>query len=170
MGRLVLNVLLSFAQFEREMISERTRDKIAAARRKGKWSGGMPILGYDVDPRGSKLIVNELEAARVRAIFELYLEHQGLLPVVGELDNCGWVNKQWTTRKGLQRGGKAFDKTSLYKLLTNSTYIGKIRYKDETHDGEREASDHLRRGGQKGGRWKSLRGSGNPAQPPPVGM
>jgi site-specific DNA recombinase len=69
MGRLMLNVLLSFAQFEREIISERTRDKIAAARRKGKWSGGMPLLGYDIDPRGSKLIVNEDEAARVRAIF-----------------------------------------------------------------------------------------------------
>ncbi len=65
MGRLMLNVLLSFAQFEREIISERTRDKIAAARRKGKWSGGMPLLGYDVDPRGSKLVVNEEEAARV---------------------------------------------------------------------------------------------------------
>jgi len=68
MGRLILNVLLSFAQFEREIISERTRDKIAAARRKGKWSGGMPLLGYDVGPRGSKLVVHEHEAARVRAI------------------------------------------------------------------------------------------------------
>ena len=88
MGRLVLNVLLSFAQFEREMISERTRDKIAATRRKGKWSGGMPLLGYDVDPRGSKLFVNEDEAARVRAIFELYLEHQSLMPVIQELVAC----------------------------------------------------------------------------------
>ena len=68
MGRLTLNILLSFAQFEREIISERTRDKIAAARRKGKWSGGRPILGYDVDPRGGRLMVNEEEAARARAI------------------------------------------------------------------------------------------------------
>ena len=82
MGRLVLNVLLSFAQFEREIISERTRDKIAAARRKGKWSGGMPLLGYDVDARDQELLVNEDEAVRVRAIFDLYLEHQALLPVV----------------------------------------------------------------------------------------
>jgi len=67
-GRLMLNVLLSFAQFEREIIGERTRDKIAAARRKGKWSGGMPLLGYDVDPKGSRLVVNEAEAVRVRAI------------------------------------------------------------------------------------------------------
>src|ERR1700720_2886643 len=78
MGRLVLNVLLSFAQFEREIISERTRAKIAAARRKGKWSGGLPLLGYDVDPRGSKLIVNAEEARQVQAIFELYLECGGL--------------------------------------------------------------------------------------------
>src|SRR5438093_11728849 len=82
MDRLVLNVLLSFAQFEREIISERTRDKIAATRRKGKWSGGLPLLGYDVDPRGSKLIVNEDEAIRVRAIFELYLEHQSLIATI----------------------------------------------------------------------------------------
>jgi site-specific DNA recombinase len=139
MGRLVLNVLLSFAQFEREMISERTRDKIAATRRKGKWSGGMPLLGYDVDPRGSKLIVNEDEAAQVRAIFELYLDHEGLLPVVEELERRGWRNKRWTTRKGTERGGRMFDKNSLWHLLTNVTYIGKIKYKDEIHDGEHSA-------------------------------
>src|ERR1700730_8179686 len=72
MGRLVLNVLLSFAQFEREIIAERTRDKIAATRRKGKWTGGHPILGYDVDVAGYRLVVNEGEAARVREIFDLY--------------------------------------------------------------------------------------------------
>src|SRR4030088_3514257 len=92
MGRLMMNVLLSFAQFEREIIGERTRDKIAAARRKGKWSGGHPILGYDVDPQRFKLLVNEDEAVRVRAIFELYLEHQALLPVVQELERRGWLN------------------------------------------------------------------------------
>lgn len=139
MGRLVLNVLLSFAQFEREIISERTRDKIAAARRKGKWSGGMPLLGYDVDPRGSKLLVNEDEAAKVRAIFELYLEHQALLPVVEELTRRGWVNKRWRTRKGHERGGMPFTKTNLYRVLTNPTYIGKVRYKDEQHTGEHAA-------------------------------
>jgi site-specific DNA recombinase len=85
-GRLVLNVLLSFAQFEREIISERTRDKIAAARRKGKWAGGHPILGYDVDPRGFRLVVNEDEAVRVRAIFELYLELRAMIPAVEELE------------------------------------------------------------------------------------
>src|SRR6202011_4607296 len=72
MGRLILNVLLSFAQFEREIIAERTRDKIAATRRKGKWAGGRPLLGFDVDPRGGRLLVNADEAERVREIFALY--------------------------------------------------------------------------------------------------
>jgi site-specific DNA recombinase len=139
MGRLVLNVLLSFAQFEREIISERTRDKIAAARRKGKWAGGHPLLGYNIDPKGFKLVVNEDEAFQVRAIFDLYLEHQAMIPVVMELDRRGWSNKRWTTRKGRERGGKPFTKTNLHKLLTNVTYAGKIRYKNEIHAGEHDA-------------------------------
>ncbi len=139
MGRLMLNVLLSFAQFEREIIGERTRDKIAAARRKGKWGGGHPILGFDIDPAGFKLIVNEDEAAQVRSIFELYLEHEGLVPVIAELHRRGWLNKRWVTRKGQQRGGKPFTKTSLHKLLTNVTYIGKVRHKTELHDGQHAA-------------------------------
>src|SRR5262249_28051661 len=139
MGRLVLNVLLSFAQFEREIIAERTRDKMAATRRKGKWSGGMPVLGYDLDPRGRRLHVNNDEAERVRAIFALYLEHRALLPVVQELARRGWVGKRWQTRNGRQRGGRPFPKTSLYRLLTNVLYAGKVRYKDETHEGEQPA-------------------------------
>jgi site-specific DNA recombinase len=139
MGRLVLNVLLSFAQFEREIIAERTRDKMAATRRKGKWSGGMPVLGYDLDPRGRRLHVNEEEAAHVRAIFALYLEHEALLPVVQELARRGWVGKCWQTRHGRQRGGRPFTKTSIYRLLTNVLYTGKVRYKDEIHDGEQPA-------------------------------
>src|SRR5258706_10302650 len=79
LGRLTLNILLSFAQFEREMIAERTRDKMSAARRKGKWVGGRPPLGYDVAPGGGKLLVNEDEAARVRAVFDLYLQERSLL-------------------------------------------------------------------------------------------
>jgi site-specific DNA recombinase len=136
MGRLVLNVLLSFAQFEREIIAERTRDKIAAARRRGKWSGGMPLLGYDVDPRGSKLVVNPEETEQVRTIFALYLEHQGLIKVVQELERRGWRNKRWQTRKGRARGGALFTKSTLHHLLTNVVYIGKVKYKKETHRGE----------------------------------
>src|SRR5437879_615969 len=139
MGRLVLNVLLSFAQFEREIISERTRDKIAATRRKGKWSGGFPVLGYDVDKEVLRLVVNPKEAARVRAIFDLYLKHQGLLPVVRELERRGWRTKAWMTRKGRKLGGQPFVKTNLHKLLTNATYAGKLRYKKELHNGEHPA-------------------------------
>jgi len=139
MGRLILNVLLSFAQFEREIIAERTRDKVAATRRKGKWAGGTPLLGFDLDPRGGRLLVNEEEALRVRAIFALYLEYQALLPLVQELERRGWVGKRWQTRKGRTRGGAPFTKTSLYRLLTNVVYAGKVRYKDEVHDGEQPA-------------------------------
>jgi site-specific DNA recombinase len=139
MGRLILNVLLSFAQFEREIIAERTRDKIAATRRKGKWASGNPLLGFGVDPRGSKLLVNTAEAEIVRAIFALYLEHEALLPVVRELEQRGWVHKRWQTRKGHVRDGLAFTKTSLHRLLRNVAYTGKVRYKDEVHDGEHPA-------------------------------
>jgi site-specific DNA recombinase len=139
MGRLVLNVLLSFAQFEREIIAERTRDKIAATRRKGKWSGGTPLLGYDLDPRGGRLVVNDDEAARVRAIFDLYLEHRALRPVVEELERRGWVTKQWQTRQGRPSGGGPFTKTNLHRLLSNVAYVGRVRYKDEVHAGEQPA-------------------------------
>jgi site-specific DNA recombinase len=139
MGRLVLNVLLSFAQFEREIIAERTRDKIAATRRKGKWSGGRPPLGYDVDPRGYRLVVNLEEAERVRQIFALYLEHGSLLPVVQELERRGWANKRWTTRASKAEGGAAFTKTSLHRLLTNVVYAGQVRYRTEVHAGEQPA-------------------------------
>jgi site-specific DNA recombinase len=137
MGRLILNVLLSFAQFEREMISERTRDKIAATRRKGKWSGGMPLLGYEVVDK--KLVVLESEAERVRQIFALYLELGALIAVAEELNRRGWRTKQWTTRNGGTKGGRIFDKGSVYQVLTNPTYLGKVRYKDEVHDGEHAA-------------------------------
>jgi site-specific DNA recombinase len=130
MGRLMMNVLLSFAQFEREIIGERTRDKIAATRRKGKWSGGQPILGYDV--REMKLVVNHEEAERVRAIFELYLQKRTLRPVVEELQRRGWRNKCWRTRQRQERGGYPFSKTSVHLLLTNVLYAGNISQLSQT--------------------------------------
>jgi DNA invertase Pin-like site-specific DNA recombinase len=139
MGRLVLNMLLSFAQFEREIIGERTRDKIAAARRQGKWIGGLPLLGFDIDPVTRKRVLNQAEAKRVRALFALYLDRQGLVPLARELARRGWVSKRWTTRKGHERGGRPFTKTALQHLLTNVVYIGKLRYRDEVHDGEHAA-------------------------------
>ena len=129
MGRLMLYVLLSFAQFERELISERTRDKIAAARRKGKWSGGMPLLGYDIDGQGGKLRINEGEANKVSEIYDLYLEKQSIMATIAELDQRGWNSKSWQTRKGMLRGGSPFTKATLFRMLTNVTYIGKLGYK-----------------------------------------
>ncbi len=138
MGRLTLNVLLSFAQFEREMISERTRDKMGAARRKGKWVGGNPVLGYDVAPLGGSLVVNEEEAQRVREIFALYLELGSLIPVVEELDRRGWRMKSWTTREGRHAGGKPIPKNSLYNLLTNIIYTGKVEHAGQVYEGEHD--------------------------------
>jgi site-specific DNA recombinase len=139
MGRLVLNVLLSFAQFEREIISERTRDKIAATRRKGKWAGGMPLLGYDVDPTAKKLEVNPEEAVRVRAIFALFLEQESLQETLDAINQRQWLNKRWLTRKGRERGGRAFSRVRLRQLLGNPVYLGKVRYKKEVHAGEHKA-------------------------------
>ncbi len=140
MGRLMLNVLLSFAQFEREIIGERIRDKIAAQKRKGRWTGGIPALGYDVDRTGPspRLVINADEAARVREIFQLYLEMGSLLSVSDELDKRGWVTKIRSTRKGATAGGLPFDKAKLYALLTNRIYLGKIVHKGEIFDGVHE--------------------------------
>jgi site-specific DNA recombinase len=134
-GRLILNVLLSFAQFEREIIVERTRDKVAATRRQGRWAGGRPLLGYDLAPEGGALVVNAVEAARVRAIFTLYLERQALAAVVQELARRRWRQKRWRTRTGAIRGGQPFTKVSLARLLRNVAYIGQVRYQGEVHAG-----------------------------------
>src|SRR5216684_4107106 len=93
LGRLTLNILLSFAQFEREIISERTRDKMAAARKKGKWMGGIPVLGYDVAPGGGRLVVNNEETGRVRAVFASYLEYRSLDRVLATSHERSWTNK-----------------------------------------------------------------------------
>ena len=117
LGRLTLNILLSFAQFERELIGERTRDKMLAARRKGKWVGGCPVLGYDIDPGGGRLVVNEEEAERVRAIFALCEEH-GSQGTLAEIERRGWHLKSWTPQTGRFREGGSFTPNSLRRLPT----------------------------------------------------
>ena len=139
MGRLVLNILLSFAQFEREIISERTRDKIAATRRKGQWTGGVPLLGYDRDPRAAKLKVNPKEAARVRAIFELYLQRRSLETTARELARRRWRSKRRLNPQGNRCGGRPFSRGSLQRLLTNVTYTGQVRYQNHLYPGEQPA-------------------------------
>ncbi len=139
MGRLTLNILLSFAQFERETIAERTRDKMSAARRKGKWIGGSPLLGYDLDPNGGRLLVNEAEAVQVRGVFDLYLETESLLDTARELNRRGWTAKRWVTRAGPERGGKPFTRGTLFSLLTNATYTGQVDFRGTVYPGEHAA-------------------------------
>ncbi len=136
MGRLTMNLLASFAEFEREVISERTRDKIAATRRKGHYTGGRPILGFDVVEK--KLVVNPAEAAEVRVMFGIYLEKKTLAGTVAELRRRGIRQKLRTTRKGQRQGGHPFDKTSLRHHLQNALYIGRVPFKGETFQGIHE--------------------------------
>jgi len=138
LGRLTLNILLSFAQFEREIISERTRDKLSAARRKGKWIGGMPVLGYDIDPKGGKLLVNAHEARIVREMFELYLKHGSISGVLQEIDELGWRSKEWTTAAGRKIEGKRFHKSTVYAVLKNALYTGVVVHKEVAYPGEHE--------------------------------
>ena len=164
LGRLTLNILLSFAQFERELISERTRDKMCAARRKGKWIGGHPVLGYDIDTKARRLVVNPDEAHQVRTIFDQYLELGAMLPVLQDLDRRGWQTKRWTTEAGQTRGGKPFTKSLLYGLLTNAIYTGQVNHKGTLFPGEHEAiieratweraQDMLDRNGRIERRWR----------------
>ena len=139
LGRLTLNILLSFAQFERELIGERTRDKMSAARRKGKWVGGCPVLGYDIDPAGGRLVVNEAEAERVRVIFALFEENRSILLTLAEIERQGWRLKSWTRKTGQFRAGGPFATNSLRRLLTNIVYTGEIRHKGRPYPGEHAA-------------------------------
>jgi site-specific DNA recombinase len=137
LGRLTLNILLSFAQFEREIISERTRDKQMAARRRGKWTGGHVPLGYDLDAEGGRLVVNSDEASSVRQIFEWYLEGRTVFEIVAKCGDLGWCSKQWTTREGRTQGGHPMRKCHLYQILGNPLYAGRIRA-----DGEMVGANH----------------------------
>ena len=137
MGRLTLNVLLSFAQFEREVTGERIRDKIAASRKKGMWMGGARPTGYDISEK--KLVVNESEANTIRFIFDKYIELGTAADVVDALNNKGYRNKSWVSPNGKKRGGQPFRAQGVCTILQNPLYIGKMRYRDEIYEGEHEA-------------------------------
>jgi DNA invertase Pin-like site-specific DNA recombinase len=137
MGRLTLNILLSFAQFEREVIGERIRDKFAASRRKGMWMGGWAPLGYDVEDR--KLLVNEAEAALVRRIFDRFATLGSATMLVRELKAEGVRTKSWTTQSGRRREGRPFNKGTVYKMLHNRIYLGDAVHKSKSYPGEHEA-------------------------------
>ena len=137
MGRLTLNVLLSFAQFEREVTSERIRDKIAASKRKGLWVGGMAPLGYDTKNR--KIIVNDVEADGVRTIFRSYLKLGSLNLLMADLRKRGIVTKVRTLKTGQTVGGIPFTRGPLAYLLRNRFYVGKVVFKGEALAGEQPA-------------------------------
>jgi site-specific DNA recombinase len=137
MGRLTLNVLLSFAQFERELSSERVRDKIAASRRKGKWTGGTVPLGYEA--RNKKLVINKVEAETVRTIFRLYLELKSFTRLVAELDRRGIITKQRHTKVAKYNGAIPFTYGPLAYLLKNRIYIGEVHHGGKWFKGEQKA-------------------------------
>jgi DNA invertase Pin-like site-specific DNA recombinase len=139
MGRLTLNILLSFAQFEREIISERTKDKMAAARKKGKWLGGRPILGYDLDRVNRKLIINEKEAELVKKIFNLYINEKSLLTVAKILNDLGCKTKGHITKSGKAMGNVAFKNSNVQQIVKNVLYTGKVSYAGELYPGEHKA-------------------------------
>ncbi len=137
MGRLTLNVLLSFAQFEREVIGERIRDKVAASKRKGIWMGGSLPMGYDVHER--RLLVNYDEAQTIRHIFDRYLELGSVRLLQKDLQAHGIVSGTKVSKKGDSRGGKPFSRGALYHLLSNPVYVGEIRHNQDRHAGQHEA-------------------------------
>ena len=137
MGRLTLNVLLSFAQFEREVTGERIRDKIAASKRKGMWMGGQPSLGYDV--RDRKLVVNEAEAVSVRHIFRRYLDLRSVRQLRAELDGAGMISKRRVAADGSTYGAQPFSPGALYAMLGNRIYVGEIVHKGAAYPGEHQA-------------------------------
>jgi len=136
-GRAMLSVLMAFAQMEREVTSERVRDKTAAARDRGLWTGGRPPLG--LDSRDGKLVVNVAEADVVRQIVALYLHVGSLADLVGEVAARGWRNKAWTNRLGQPAGGAPFDKARLRALLANPLYAGLIRCGSELRPAQHDA-------------------------------
>jgi site-specific DNA recombinase len=135
MGRLTLNVLLSFAQFEREVTGERIRDKIAASKKKGLWMGGFVPFGYR--PQDRTLVIAEAEAEIVRLIFALYLERGTVRDVDAELHRRAIAMPARTTKGGRTYGARGFSRGQLYKLLSNPIYCGEIRHKDTRYPGQR---------------------------------
>ncbi len=138
-GRMMLNILMTFAQYEREVIAERIRDKIAGAKRRGKHCGGPPLLGYDVDPENKKLIVNKAEAKIIKLIFQSYIELGSACNVAKELNRKGVKSKTWKSHKGrLHKGGK-FVPAMIYRTLANSIYTGMVHHGDKVFPGEHKA-------------------------------
>lgn len=139
MGRLTLNILLSFAQFEREMIAERTRDKMAAARKRGKWLGSRPPYGYLGDHDKKQLVVCEEEAERVRTMFRMYLRLGSVNAVAKRINDLGWMKKGYRAKTGRVTPPRKYRDKDVHSILRNVTYLGKVEFKGEIYEGEHEA-------------------------------
>ena len=135
-GRLMINVLMSFAEYEREITGERIRDKIAASKKKGMWMGGMPPLGYDIENR--KLIINQKEAVVIHGIFKEFIRYESVTTVAHHLHLKGVKGKAWTSKRGNTREGAELNKGHVYRILNNQVYIGKISHKKTIYDGEHQ--------------------------------
>ncbi len=138
-GRMFLGILITFAQYEREVIAERIRDKVAAAKRRGKYCGGPAILGYDVDRERKKLLVNPEEAPLVKHIFKRFTQLASAKSLAAELNEQGYHTKSWTTKKGKYRAGSPWNTGHIYRLLGNRTYRGEVVHKGKAYPGEHEA-------------------------------
>lgn len=134
-------ILLSFAQFEREVTAERIRDKIAASKRKGLWMGGVPPIGYDPhpDPKVRELVINEVEAKTVRTLFDLYDKHGTLVGVENDAVQLGLRSKRHHFRSGRTQGGGHLSRGQIHKILLNPIYLGCIRHKDKVWPGRHSA-------------------------------
>ena len=128
MGRMQLNMLLAFAQYEREVTAERIRDKMVASKRKGLWMNGIPPLGYDIVER--RLAINDSESTVVRWIFSRFCELGSIQKLSEEARGLGYRSKAWTSQKGLRHGGKVLTKSALHTILNNRCYLGHLPHKD----------------------------------------
>ncbi len=137
MGKLMLNVLLSFAQYERELTGERIRDKFESSKKKGIWMGGVVPLGYDVDDR--KLIVNDKEATAIKLIYDHFLKNSSVTHAVRDMNKLGFTTKSWISAKGVIYSGKKFSKNTIERILKNPLYIGKTVHKGKVYDGQHES-------------------------------
>ncbi len=138
-GRMMLNILMTFSEYERDVLRERVLDKIAGAKKRGKYCGGAPILGYDSDAVTKKIQINEDEAKIIRLAFDLYLQYGSPKQVALELNKMGYKTKSWTSRKGVYHAGGKFAIAGLKYIFQNPMYIGKVKHHDKIYEGEHEA-------------------------------
>ncbi len=138
-GRMMLNILMTFAQFEREILAERILNSVAGAKKRGKYCGGVPPLGYYVSGKSKKLVIKKEEAEAVRLIFELYLKYGSPKKIAAELNQKGYRTKSWTSQKGNFRAGTEFNTSHIYRILANPVYTGKVHHKGNVYQGEHQA-------------------------------